>query len=700
MAAAGSVNVVISATDRVTAKVDAINKRLAAMRAPTERLTKSLERFGKLTGLANVGEGFRKIGGFAKDAFLQVSRVVTPLAAITGAASLAGMYRLTESWANFGSHLGFAAQRIGLSSNQLQSFDGAARLAGSSADSMQSGLQTLGQNMWDAVGGRNPAFFAAMSRLHISWQRQNGSAKGVAEVLPQIADRIKALRDPYAQAAVATELLGSAGEDLLPVLRLGSTGLAAYQRQAVAYGVINGRGVAAANRLRMAQMSLQLAVEGLGYSVAEKLEPVLSPLLQSMAAWIARNRDWIATKIGTYVGDLARWLKSIDWNAVQQGVKRVWGEFATAVTWLGGMKAAGEDALAAIAGLYAAKVLFGLGRLVLAIKGVTAASRAARAAAAAAEAAQAAAGAGGTAAAGGIGPARLGLLGLAGGAAAAGLDFAYQRGAGEIPGEAWGALMAATRLNKLDQDVQTNIARHQAPLRPEQFSSVAREDIADWMRRGYTRTQADILEGNLAQESGLNPYAMNKTSGAFGLAQWLGDRVQRFKEVEGVPLPYATRAQQRDFVAWELNHTEASSGRLLRSLTSADQAAAFGQSYERYGAGEEGNRTAYSEGFGDLQLTTSTPAPPPLSAKVPAPAPGLVSPPPAVPSLVAVSPPAAVPAPVSGRNADFERLLLELHVHGAAPGTSVGAKSRSPALQVADVKVHRAMASDVASHGV
>ena len=95
----------------------------------------------------------------------RVAATTRTLAAITGAASIAGMVRLTTLWADFGSKLGFAAQRIGIASDQLQALQGAARLAGSSSEAMTNGMRTLGDNMVNAVGGRAPSRTSSRSTL-------------------------------------------------------------------------------------------------------------------------------------------------------------------------------------------------------------------------------------------------------------------------------------------------------------------------------------------------------------------------------------------------------------------------------------------------------------------------------------------------------------------------------------------------------
>ena len=314
-----AVRVDLTARDMATSALERLNKRLEALRGPATRSQKAIDKFRDVSGLNRLGEGLGRVRSSASSAFLSLGEIVPVLGAITGAASLAGIYRLSSSWASFGSSLGFAAQRIGVSSSTLMSLGGAARIAGSSADSLQSGMQTLGQGMWDAIGGRNPELMAAFGALHLGMYNLGGGLKTVDQVTAQVADKIASIPNPMAQAAVATAFYGSAAENLLPFLRLGSRGMADYQREAIGYGVVNAKGVVAANNLRMAQTRLSLAVEGFGYAVAEKLEPILSPAIAGMANWVSQNRAWIATDIGRHVSDFVAWLKKIDWTAVKKG---------------------------------------------------------------------------------------------------------------------------------------------------------------------------------------------------------------------------------------------------------------------------------------------------------------------------------------------------------------------------------------------
>ena len=353
------VKVEFGADDRVTGVVDRINKRLALMRAPAERAGRSLSRFADLSGLNKIRSGVSNVGRSAESAFLSLGRMVPVLGTLTGAASIAGVYKLATAWADFGSRLGFTAQRLGMLPQALQASQGAARLAGSSAASFTSGMATLQEGLFDAVGGRNPRLVSAFNTLHMQFRDIRGRALSVAQVLPQLADKIKAIRDPAGQAAVATEFFGGAAEDLLPFLRLGSAGIARYTATAAKYGVTNQAGVQAANRLRVAQTDLNLSVEGFGNTLAQTLEPALTPVIERMAMLVNQGRLWVAANLPGTIKEFEAWCK------------RTWPQVDQVAKSLGGWKAVGKDALEVITALYAARVLLGLGRLASVLTGVS-----------------------------------------------------------------------------------------------------------------------------------------------------------------------------------------------------------------------------------------------------------------------------------------------------------------------------------------
>lgn len=95
---------------------------------------------------------------------------------------------------------------------------------------------------------------------------------------------------------------------------------------------------------------------------------------------------------------------------------------------------------------------------------------------------------------------------------------------------------------------------------------------------GYTREQALGIIGWIGEETGgtLNPQSFNPDGGgqgAQGALQLRGPRVDRFRAMYGHDPRYGTLAEQAEYSAWELSHTERSSDAALRGTTNRADAA-------------------------------------------------------------------------------------------------------------------------------
>ena len=331
MSGRGGFSVTISAADQASAKIDAINRKIASMRAPVDRVSKSIAKFGDTTGITALGKGMRDVAQHSLLAFENITRMVGPLGAITGAASVAGMAGLATEWARVNSQLNFSAQRAGMSATQLNALQGAARLAGSSAESLTAGMTALNDNLFNAAAGRAPDAIRAFQFLGISLRDNvTGRVRTATQTLPELFDKLAGIKEPAMQATLATETLGGAAEGLLPFIRRGSAGLVEYVSMANRYNKVTPEMTAGADRLRIAQMELGLSVTGLGNRIAQNLEPVLTPMLHDLAEWIKANPQTAA------------------------GIAKVAGEVALLVTGLGILRGAvalsGIGALARLLG--------------------------------------------------------------------------------------------------------------------------------------------------------------------------------------------------------------------------------------------------------------------------------------------------------------------------------------------------------------
>jgi uncharacterized protein (TIGR02594 family) len=112
-----------------------------------------------------------------------------------------------------------------------------------------------------------------------------------------------------------------------------------------------------------------------------------------------------------------------------------------------------------------------------------------------------------------------------------------------------------------------------------------------FMTQGWSAVQAAALVGNLMQESNLKPRAINPSSGATGIAQWLGPRLTALKSIPN----WQDLQNQLAFVNWELQNSEKAAGDALRETTDLESATLVVRTkYERCGESEanDANRLA------------------------------------------------------------------------------------------------------------
>lgn len=139
------------------------------------------------------------------------------------------------------------------------------------------------------------------------------------------------------------------------------------------------------------------------------------------------------------------------------------------------------------------------------------------------------------------------------------------------------------------------------PIEKEQAIKISKTFFE---QKGFKPVQVSAIIGALLQESQLNPNAVNPSSGAYGLAQWLGTR----KTLLQLKPNYSQLQTQLEFIVEEFNSYESSVGNRLKNATTLEDAIAAMASYERYkgvgsnatyqdvlAAAETGNRIGYSK---------------------------------------------------------------------------------------------------------
>ncbi len=548
--------IVITAVDQATATMLKIRAEMRAMTQPMRDIKASMGRFAEGSGLRQMQRDFQKIGHAARAVGGAVTRIVAPMAAIVGVGSIAGLAELSRQWANMGWTIERTAQTLGVAPEKLQALQGAAKLAGLSADDMTNSLGALGNTLQDALYGRNQQAMYALNQLGITIHKTATGAVDSTRALSDLSAVIQRYNgQPQVQQRIADQFgIGS----LLPLLRQGPQAIRRFEDQARRLGYVMG-GNALHNSTALAQsfVELQMSLIGLRNSISNALFPVLTPMLNNVTQWVAANRQLIAQDVSRWVSEIVQWVRSVDWGAVWRDITGVVAEIRSmasgindAVQSLGGWKTALELAFGAWA-------LGKVGMFTLAVLRLARAFGAARVAAAALPAAEAATGA---AAAAGT-AASVATLGLGAGL----LLYSPTIGQGE---------QAA-----LDARQKSLPARQQAAL-------------AQLLASGMSPVEASGLVANFTAESALNPSAVGDGGKAYGIGQWHPDRQAQFARLFGLPIQKSNLQQQLAFARWELGNTEnGAQQRAAQAKTAADAGSIYSRYYERPANADQEART-------------------------------------------------------------------------------------------------------------
>lgn len=141
------------------------------------------------------------------------------------------------------------------------------------------------------------------------------------------------------------------------------------------------------------------------------------------------------------------------------------------------------------------------------------------------------------------------------------------------------------------QEEARGLAGTNTPLTSKEQKERGQYIAQSLVKKGWTPEQAAGIAGSLLQESGGNEKAVNKTSGAEGIGQWLGVRKKNFEKYAGHSLAQSTLDEQINFMNYELTQgDERGAGKRLKAAQTPEEAARIhSQYYERPGAAEANN---------------------------------------------------------------------------------------------------------------
>lgn len=229
-----------------------------------------------------------------------ISGVKQGLAFFAGYEAVRKISELINSTIELGGHLDDLRQKTGLSAEALQQWGYVAKLGGSSMDGIADGTKHFARTLKEAADGSedaNKALHAAgLTSAAVAKAMKGGD--GLDAALMEIASRFADMPDGPKKTALAMQLFGKSGADLIPTLNLGAQGIDKLRKEAVELGVVMSEDtVGAADALGDNIDKAKMAVIGLKNQAIAALLPTLKEMVDGFLAWVKANKQLIIDSI-------------------------------------------------------------------------------------------------------------------------------------------------------------------------------------------------------------------------------------------------------------------------------------------------------------------------------------------------------------------------------------------------------------------
>lgn len=173
-------------------------------------------------------------------------------------------------------------QRLGISAEALSGWGYAATQAGTDIDALGIGLKKLAKNMAEALDPKSEQA-GIFKALGVGVKDAQGNLRDLEQVLPEIASAFKALNNETLEAALAQQIFGKSGTDLIEFLNLGSDGLDTMRERARELGIeLDQNTLQAADAFNDQLADLRAASQGFFTQLSAELLPTLTKLVAQL----------------------------------------------------------------------------------------------------------------------------------------------------------------------------------------------------------------------------------------------------------------------------------------------------------------------------------------------------------------------------------------------------------------------------------
>lgn len=229
-----------------------------------------------LTADDQTGGAFASMIANVKAAQASALGLYGALAGLAGGAVIGGFATMVKGSLDMADSLNKMSQKTGVATEELAKLSYAAKLSDVSNEQLVKGFKGLSDMM---VKARDATSLQAevMKTLGVNIDG------GTAPALNKIADMFQKLPDGATKTALAVDLFGKAGQEMIPLLNQGSEGLAKLGDEAEKFGlVIRDDAAKAAEQFNDNMKAMSEAAKGIGITLVNDMAPTLAKISEEI----------------------------------------------------------------------------------------------------------------------------------------------------------------------------------------------------------------------------------------------------------------------------------------------------------------------------------------------------------------------------------------------------------------------------------
>ena len=246
--------------------------------------------------IKSVTTDLKEVGDKAETEGNRVSTVTAGMVAkwAMGAAAIAtSLTALVKKTADYGDELWKTSQKTGIAVETLSGLKLAADKSDLSLQGLATGLARMSRTVSEAQMGMKE-YQEVLQRAGITATDSSGKMKPMDDLLGELADKFKGMPAGVEKTALAMDIFGKAGMEMIPLLNLGSKGLKEERENAEKLGlVMSGETARASEKFNDELTTLNKAMLGVVLTIGKELLPVFQGIVEGMVKIVAGFRNWL-----------------------------------------------------------------------------------------------------------------------------------------------------------------------------------------------------------------------------------------------------------------------------------------------------------------------------------------------------------------------------------------------------------------------